>query len=87
MTTIFTFAHFGLIIHHFLYIFRYLERLCLYNREISLAVLLRQNSKANMTKKCVFLNRKIYKKLKRDMIFLPYCPPLTGKVIIAAKLY
>ncbi len=28
----------------------YLERICLYNREIILAVMLRQNSKTNMTK-------------------------------------
>ncbi len=34
----------------FFFIFCYLERLCLYNREISLAILLRQNNKTNMTK-------------------------------------
>ncbi len=34
----------------FLFIFCFLERLCLYNREISLAVLLRQTGKTNMTK-------------------------------------
>ncbi len=47
MTKIFIFTHFGLNIHHS---FLYSERLCLYNREISLAILLRQNSKTNMTK-------------------------------------
>ncbi len=45
----FIFAHFGLNIHHTFYIC-YLERPCLYNREIILAVLIRQNSKTNMTK-------------------------------------
>ncbi len=47
-----------------------LERICLYNREIILAALLRHNSKINMTK-----NREISKK-NCDMIFLPYRPPL-----------
>ncbi len=51
------------------YIFCYLERLCLYNREIILAVLLRQNSKTNMTN-----NRD--KITNCDMIFLTYRPPL-----------
>ncbi len=47
-----------------LFIFCYLERLCLYNREISLVVLLRQTGKSNMTKnpdkivKC--LKKKLY---------------------------
>ncbi len=50
MTKIFIFAHFGLNINHSFFIFCYLERICLYNREVSLAVLLRQNSKTNMTK-------------------------------------
>ncbi len=36
----------------FLFIFCFVERLCLYNREISLAVLLRQTGKTNMTKNC-----------------------------------
>ncbi len=49
MKTIFIFAHFGLNIHHSFYIC-YLERPCLYNREIILAALIRQNSKTNMTK-------------------------------------
>ncbi len=48
MTKIFIFAHFGLNIRHFFSWF------CLYNREISLAVMLRQlskqNGKINMTK-------------------------------------
>ncbi len=48
MTTIFIFAQFGLNIHHIFYIC-YLERLCLYNRNISLPALLRQNSQTNMT--------------------------------------
>ncbi len=37
----------------FFFIFCYLERLCLHNREISLAVLLRQNSQTNMTKNVI----------------------------------
>ncbi len=60
MTQIFIFAHFGLNVYHSLY-FVALERLCLYNREISLAALLRQNSKTNMTKnrdKIVILKKK-----------------------------
>ncbi len=58
----------------FFFIFCYLERLCLYNREIILAVLLRQTGKTNMTK-----NRDeivIFQKKNHDMIFLPYRPPL-----------
>ncbi len=39
MTKIFIFAHFGLNMHHSFFIFCYLERICLYNREIILAVL------------------------------------------------
>ncbi len=74
MKKICIFSHFGLNSHHsFLYLF-YLERLCLYNREVSLAALLRQNSETNMTK-----NRgeiMIFQQKKRDRIFLPYCPPL-----------
>ncbi len=64
-----------------LFIFCYLERLCLYNMEISLAVLLIQTGKTNMTN-----NRdKIVKgkKKKIDMIFLPYRPPLLGTVLTA----
>ncbi len=34
----------------YFFLFRNLERICLYNREIILAALLRQNSKINMTK-------------------------------------
>ncbi len=45
----FIFAHFGLY-PPFIFIFCNLEKLCLYNREIILAVLLRHNSKTNMTK-------------------------------------
>ncbi len=69
MTKIFIFAHFGLNVYHSLY-FVALERLCLYNREISLAALLRQNSKTNMTK-----NRDkimIFKKKNHDIILVPY---------------
>ncbi len=50
MTNIFIFAHFGLNIRHTFFIFCNLERLCLYNREIILAALLRKNCKTNMTK-------------------------------------
>ncbi len=50
MTKIFIFTHFGPKYPPFFFIFCDLERLCLYNREISLAILLRQNSKTNMTK-------------------------------------
>ncbi len=49
MKNIFIFAHFGQNIHHSFYIC-YLERPCLYNREMILAALIRQNSKTNMTK-------------------------------------
>ncbi len=53
-------------------IFCNLESICLYNREIILAALLRQNSKTNMTK-----NRdKIMKCIKENHEFLPYCQPL-----------
>ncbi len=51
---IFIFSHFCLNICHtfYIYIFCYLKRLCLYNRAISLAVMLKQlaNRKTNMTK-------------------------------------
>ncbi len=40
---------FGPNIHHSIF-FCYLERICLYNREINLAALLKQNSKTNMIK-------------------------------------
>ncbi len=57
---VFIFAHFGLNIHHSFYIC-YLERPCLYNREIIFAALIRQNSKTNMTKNhdkiVIFLKR------------------------------
>ncbi len=46
----------------YFFIFCNLERICLYNREIILAALLRQNGKTNMTK-----NRDISKK----KLFLP----------------
>ncbi len=49
----------------FLFIFCFLERLCLYNREISLAVLLRQTGKTNMTKNC----DKIVKCLKNKNVY------------------
>ncbi len=42
MTTIFIFTHLGLNIRHTNLILCYLERLCLYNMEISLAVMLKQ---------------------------------------------
>ncbi len=45
MTKIYIFTHFGLNICHPFYIFCYLERLCLYNREISLTVMLKQLAK------------------------------------------
>ncbi len=61
MTQIFIFPHFGLNIHHtFLYLYN-LERICLYNRGIILAALLRHNSKINMTKNheiVIFLKKK-----------------------------
>ncbi len=45
MTTIFIFTHFGLNIHHaFVYCVTFV-RLCLYNREISLAVMFKQLAK------------------------------------------
>ncbi len=45
MTKIFIFPHFGLNIHHtFFFIFCNLERICLYNREMILTALLRNNS-------------------------------------------
>ncbi len=72
---IFIFAHFGLNIHHSFYIC-YLERPCLYNREIILVALIRQNSKTNMTKNHDEIV--IFKKT-RDIIFLPYRPPLLLK--------
>ncbi len=53
---------FGLNIHHSFYTC-YLERPCLYNREIILAALIRQNSKTNMTKNhdkiMIFLKKKV----------------------------
>ncbi len=73
ITKIFIFAHFCLNIHNSFFIFCYLERLCLYNREIFLAAVLRQNSKTNMTKNPG--ETVIYKK-NCDMIFLPYFPLL-----------
>ncbi len=49
MKNIFIFAHFGLNINYSFYIC-YLERPCIYYREIILAALIRQNSKTNMSK-------------------------------------
>ncbi len=64
MKRFFIFTHFDLNIHHSFYIFCCPERLCLYNREISLAELLRQNSKTNMTKNhgeiVIFKNKSWY---------------------------
>ncbi len=72
MTQIFIFPHFGLNIHHTFFLFCNLERICLYNREMILPALLRNDSKINMTK-----NREIMIFQKNsDMIFLPYLPPL-----------
>ncbi len=71
----------------FLFIFSFLERLCLYNREISLAVLLRQTGKTNMTKNC----DKIMKCLKNKNVYdifaispTPYLE-LTGFVTALAQ--
>ncbi len=58
MANIFIFPHFGLNIPFF--ILCNFKRICLYNREIILAALLRQNSKINMTK-----NREIVIFLKK----------------------
>ncbi len=63
----------------FFFIFCNFERLCLYNRDIIFAALIRKNCKTNMTK-----NRDkivIFKKEKRncDMIFLPYRPLLQSR--------
>ncbi len=45
MTMIYIFTHFGLSIRHTFIYFVSFVRLCLYNREISLAVMLKQLSK------------------------------------------
>ncbi len=70
MTKIFIFPHFGLNINHSFLICFYLERICLYNREIILAALLRQNSKTNMTKNCNKIV--LFKNFFFYIIFLPY---------------
>ncbi len=75
MKNIFIFAHFGLNIHHSFNIL-YLERPCLYNREIILVALIRQNNKTNMTKNRDKIVKSLYIIKKRDIIFLPYRPPL-----------
>ncbi len=68
MTEIFLFTHFGLNIHHSFVISCYLERICLYNRENSLAALLRQNGKTNMTK-----NRDEIVILKKKIVIWYFC--------------
>ncbi len=58
---LFFFAHFGLNIRHTFFIFCNFEMICL-NREIILAVLLRHNSKTDMTKnrdKIVIFKKKL----------------------------
>ncbi len=52
MTKIFIFAHFGLNIHHSYLYFVSLKGFVFIIGKISLAVLLRQTGKTNMTKNC-----------------------------------
>ncbi len=82
MIKIFIFAHFGLNIHYSFNIC-YLEKICLYNKEIILAALLRHNNKTNKTKnRDKIVKSWYYKKKNLDMIFLPY-HPLVLSIIIA----
>ncbi len=63
-------ALFGLNIHHSFYIC-YLERPCLYNREIILVALIRQNNKTNMTKNRDKIVKSLYKKI--IIVILYFC--------------
>ncbi len=75
MTMIYIFTHFGLSIRHTFIYFVSFVRLCLYNREISLAVMLKQLSKQknNMTK-----NHDIQKKRLNGDIFAKLPTPSRG---------
>ncbi len=64
----------------YFFIFCNRERICLYNRYIILAALIRHNIKINMTKNCEIV---IFKKKNRyDIFAISPTPPLTVRITL-----